>query len=80
MIEKVKVTLELPKAVVDFIQAVDKPESIETYLVEHFVETMESYCELLESSPGVLMDKFNLKPIFKAYDCLPAVYESAEES
>ena len=77
-VETVDVSLKLPKAVIDFIKAVDQPESLEEYLTSHTVETMESYVEMLESSPGILMERFNLKPVFKQYDVLPHYAEEAK--
>ena len=74
-VETVDVTLKLPKAVIDFIKAVDQPDSVEEYLASHTVETMESYVEMLESSPGILMERFNLKPVFKKYGVLPSYAE-----
>jgi len=72
VVEKVKLTIELPKALVDFIQTVDTPESLEKYLENHIVETMQSYVELLESSAGILTERLGLKPVFKEYGVLPS--------
>ena len=77
-LETVDVTLKLPKAIIDFIKAVDQPKSLEEYLTSHTVETMQSYLEMLESSPGVLMERFKLKPVFKQYDVLPSYAEEAK--
>ena len=77
-VETVDVTLKLPKALVAFIKAIDNPESLETYLTNHTVETMQSYVEMLGSSPGVLMNRFHLKPVFKQYDVLPSYAEEAK--
>ena len=76
--EKVEVTLKLPKAVVDFIKSVDKPESLEEYLVQQIVETMQSYVEMLECTAGLLMNRFNLGPVFKEYGVFPDYQGKAE--
>lgn len=76
--EFVEVTLKLPKAVVDFIKAIDKPKSLEEHLTKHIVETMQSYVEMLECSPGELIKRFNLGPVFKEYGVFPEHQKEAE--
>lgn len=78
-IETVEVSLKLPKAVVDFIKAVDKPESLEKYLEHLIVENTQSYTELLESTSGLIMEKFELTPVFKEYGVLPSYRDKEAE-
>jgi len=65
--ETVEVTLKLPKAVVDFLNAVDV--NVEEYLVHTIVDNIAADLEAdTFYYPKRLVEKFNLMPIFREFN------------
>jgi len=69
--ETVEITVKLPKAVYDFIK--DMEGDVAEFVAYNIVELMVTYVEGINASR--LMDKYNLKPAFKAYSVLPCYYK-----
>jgi len=69
--ETVEVTVKLPKAVVDFIKEMEG--NVEEYIAYTIVDLMVSYVEGVNAEQ--LMEKYNLKPAFKACGVLPSYYK-----
>jgi len=74
--ETAKVTLELPKEIVDFIKDVEG--DVQKYITHVVMELHVSYIEGLSidtgEDPETIMNKYGLKPVFKAYGVLPCYY------
>ena len=63
-------TVKIPKAVVDFIK--DMEGDVEKYVAYTIVDLMFSYVESVNAEQ--LMDRYDLKSVFKEYGVLPCYY------
>ena len=74
--ETVKVTVKLPKAIVDFLK--DTERAVEKYIEDNVVGCVMSDLEFEFSHiPKVeeVIRKYGLKPVFKEFGVLPSYYE-----
>ena len=81
-IEIVKVTLELPKQLADFIKDSWDTEDLQETLTKDIVQMCHSQLEgdanEQETTPEELIKKYDLMPIFKQYNVLPCYLKEAE--
>ena len=78
--ETVKMTLELPKPVADFIKETWSTNNLEETLTKEVVQMCVSSIEGdFDAEPEEAMNKYGLLPIFKQYGVLPSYYKEAEE-
>lgn len=68
--EFVELTIKLPKALFEFL--FDTEINIEKFIERMVFETV--FANIEEMTPKVLMDRYNLKPVFKAHGVLPPHY------
>jgi len=69
--ETVEVTLRLPKAVVDCIREMEGDPAM--FIAGEIIGLMVSYLESVDATQ--LMDKYDLKPVFKEHGVLPSYYD-----
>ena len=81
-IEIVKVTLELPKQVADFIKDSWATDNLSETLTKEIVTLCVSQLEADANEEGIkpleLGNKYGLIPIFKQYEVLPEYYQKSE--
>jgi len=70
--ETVEVTVKLPKAVVDLIRDMEGDPA--KWISQEILDLMVSYIESVNATQ--LMDKYNLKPVFKEHGVLPPYYNN----
>lgn len=79
--EIVKVTLELPKQVADFIKDSWATDNLSETLTKDIVQMCHSQLEgdanEQETTPEELIKKYDLMPIFKQYNVLPCYLKEA---
>jgi hypothetical protein len=77
--ENVKVTLELPKPVADFIKETWSTSNLEDTLTKEIVQMCVSSIEGdFDAEPEEEMKKYGLLQIFKQYGVLPKYYNEVE--
>ena len=80
--EVVKVVLELPKQLADFIKESWDTEDLQETLTKDIVQMchsqIEGYANEQETTPEELIKKYDLMPIFKQYNVLPCYLKEAE--
>ena len=80
--ETVKVTLELPKQLADFIKDSWATDNLSETLTKEIVTLCVSQLEADANEEGIkpleLGNKYVLIPIFKQYEVLPSYYREAE--
>ena len=77
--ETVKVTLELPKQITEYIKESWSTNNLEETLTKEIVEMCVSSIEgNFDVEPEEEMKKRGLWSIFKKYDVLPSYYKEAE--
>ena len=80
--ETLKVTLELPKQVADFIKDSWATDNLSETLTKDIVQMCHSQIEgdanEQETTPEELIKKYDLMPIFKQYNVLPCYLKEAE--
>jgi len=77
--ETVKVTLELPKKITEFIKAEYPSDNLEETLTKGIIEDCLSSIEGdFDTEPEEAINKYGLLPIFKQYGVLPKYYKEAE--
>jgi len=75
--ETVEVTLKLPKAIVDLLNAVDV--NVEEYLVHNIVGVIEADLEAdTFYYPKQLVEKHNLMPVFREFNISVSSYVNPE--
>lgn len=68
--EFVELTVKIPKPLFEFL--FDTEINIEEFIKRMVVEAVLANIE--EMTPKILMDRYNLKPVFKEYGVLPKYY------
>ena len=70
-LEIVEIKLRIPKAVIDFIEKFERKDPAE-FIIQNLIAIVLSDVE--NGSPTVLIDQYNLKPVFKEYGIFPSYY------
>ena len=68
--ETVEVTVKLPKAIVDCIRDMEGDPA--KWISKQIIDLLVSYIECVDETQ--LMDKYDLKPVFREHGVLPCYY------